>query len=125
MDDEVGKEFLVTTWRHTDEGTGKILEHLLKRTISAGIYIGGKPVAGVIQNTMGYLGMLYTLPEYRKKGYAKICMLHAMKEIAKQGFIPATFVETFNTTSHAFQLSLGLKALPHVVHSLYRNPDPY
>lgn len=75
---------------------------------------GGKCVCGVYFPAIGYISALYTLPQYRKNGYAKLAMNFIFKECAKDKCIPCLTVELQNNGGMKFFESLGLKQGPAI-----------
>ena len=109
LDDEAGIDFIMNTWRHAVPSMRPYIQNLLQVNPSAGVYINGTPVAGVVFHGIGFIGMLYTLPKYRKKGYGQLCMKHLMRRLGEEGYFPACSVDLENHASQSFQRSLGLK----------------
>jgi GNAT superfamily N-acetyltransferase len=109
LDITTGVDFIIETWAYAKEKTDIEVRKCIERYETGGIYVDDKPVCGVICQGFGMLTALYTLEQHRKKGYAKLCMKYAFKEMASSGLIPALTVELFNKPSIAFHAGLGCK----------------
>lgn len=71
---------------------------------------GGRPVCWILTHADGALGALYTLPEWRRKGLAKLVVRERLRDMAKEGngVLRANLqVEAGNTASEALWRSLG------------------
>lgn len=66
---------------------------------SAAIYRDDKPVCWCLCHLEKSLGMLYTLPEYRRKGYALEVMTALCNKIIAKGDVPFAYIVTDNTAS--------------------------
>ncbi|XP_042562535.1 glycine N-acyltransferase-like protein 3, partial [Clupea harengus] len=66
----------------------------------------GQPVAWVLTYAYCALGMLYTQPEHRGKGYAKILISAISKKLHTQGYPVFCFIEEEN--QHSFRLFKSL-----------------
>lgn len=99
---------LTETWKiHLDFVT--MCTFLKTRNGSSGVFIDGKLVAGALQNGSGMISMLNTLPSFRHKGYAQLCMDYFVQYLLKDNLIPCCTVEMSNTASLALQRKIGLK----------------
>lgn len=66
---------------------------------SAAIYVDGKAVCWCLLHQEGSLGMLFTLPEYRRKGYALKVMTAICDMVIKSGSIPYAYIIVGNKVS--------------------------
>ncbi len=91
-------------WQLISEGTPykaskqEIVPNLLTKPSSA-IYVDGKPVCWCMLHTTGSLGMLYTLPEYRRKGMALDVMVDLCRKVLAQGGKPFAYIVKGNVAS--------------------------
>ena len=91
-------------WQLISEGTPykaskqEIVPNLLTKPSSA-IYVDGKPVCWCMLHTTGSLGMLYTLPEYRRKGMALDVMVDLCRKVLAQGCKPFAYIVKGNVAS--------------------------
>lgn len=71
-----------------------------------------KPVSWILTHEYGALGMLHTLPEHRRKGYAKVLISTMAKRFHAQGYPVYCFVEEENVVSYSLLKSLGFTEDP-------------
>lgn len=71
----------------------------LKIHPSSAAYADGKPVCWCLLHREGSLGMLYTLPEYRRQGYALEVMTDITNKVIAKGNIPFAYIVTDNFAS--------------------------
>ncbi|CAL8109348.1 unnamed protein product [Orchesella dallaii] len=102
-------QFILSTWKYVFDGAEIVVPKCIATNASAGVFIDGNCVAGVMTPGVGLISALYTFQEYRGKGYAKLTMKYCFKEFAKDGCIPCSTVEMRNERSVAFHQSLGVK----------------
>jgi len=112
----VGGDFFNRTWQYAKYNSLTYLRRILERNPSSGVYLNGStiPITGMALNGLGLLSMLYTEPEYRNKGYAKITTQNLIKEVRKRKLIACSFVDSDNSISRAFHDSIGMKAICQV-----------
>lgn len=72
-----------------------------------------QPVAWILTYASCALGMLYTLPEHRGKGYAKALVTIMSKRLHSQGYPVYCFIEEENHLSYSLFTSLGFTEEPH------------
>ncbi|XP_030012272.1 glycine N-acyltransferase-like protein 3 [Sphaeramia orbicularis] len=72
----------------------------------------GQPVSWILVYDYCALGMLYTLPEHRGKGYAKVLINTMAKSLHAQGFPVYCFIEEENTISYRLFKSMGFIDVP-------------
>ncbi|KAK3553961.1 hypothetical protein QTP70_017454, partial [Hemibagrus guttatus] len=72
----------------------------------------GRPVSWILTYASGAMGMLYTLPEYRQKGYAKALVKTLAKKLHSEGYPVYCFIELENQASYRLFTSLGFTADP-------------
>uniref|UniRef100_A0A8C1TM98 Glycine N-acyltransferase-like protein n=1 Tax=Cyprinus carpio TaxID=7962 RepID=A0A8C1TM98_CYPCA len=68
-----------------------------------------QPVAWILTYASCAMGMLYTLPEHRGKGYAKALVTIMSKRLHSQGYPVYCFIEEENHLSYSLFTSLDLK----------------
>uniref|UniRef100_A0A672MSH3 Glycine N-acyltransferase-like protein n=1 Tax=Sinocyclocheilus grahami TaxID=75366 RepID=A0A672MSH3_SINGR len=71
-----------------------------------------QPVAWILTYASCALGMLYTLPEHRGKGYAKALITIMSKRLHSQGYPVYCFIEEENHLSYSLFTSLGFTEEP-------------
>ncbi|MCJ8730963.1 hypothetical protein PDJAM_G00190220 [Pangasius djambal] len=72
----------------------------------------GRPVSWVLTYASCAMGMLYTMPEHRRKGYAKALITILAKKLHSEGFPVYCFIEEENQPSYRLFTSLGFTADP-------------
>uniref|UniRef100_A0A671KK66 Glycine N-acyltransferase-like protein n=1 Tax=Sinocyclocheilus anshuiensis TaxID=1608454 RepID=A0A671KK66_9TELE len=71
-----------------------------------------QPVAWILNDASSALGMLYTLPEHRGKGYAKALVAVMSKTLHSQDYPVYCFIEEENHLSYSLFTSLGFTEEP-------------
>ncbi|KAF6723695.1 Glycine N-acyltransferase [Oryzias melastigma] len=72
----------------------------------------GKPVSWILTYACCAMGMLYTLPEHRGKGYAKAVISSMARTLKAQGYPVYCFVEEENAVSYQLFTSMGFTEDP-------------
>ena len=72
---------------------------VLARHPSAAVYVDGKPVCWCLLHLEKSLGMLYTEPEHRRKGYALEVMTALCNKVIAKGDIPYAYIVCDNIAS--------------------------
>jgi hypothetical protein len=90
LDSINGAKFLVDNWPFAKSGSLSYVRKLIERNPSSGVYINGKLVSGAAMNGSGMITMLYTLPDFRLKGYAQLCMNYCAESLLKENLIPVS-----------------------------------
>jgi len=105
--------FISEYWKYSDVGERiKYFETLREKCGSIGIFLKdspSQPVSWALCSEFGHLKHVYTLPEHRRKGYAKITVLSIMREMMEIGITPELEVlNTENTAAVKLFTELGL-----------------
>ncbi|XP_060781455.1 glycine N-acyltransferase-like protein Keg1 [Neoarius graeffei] len=72
----------------------------------------GQPVSWILTYSSGAVGMLYTLPEHRRKGYAKTLVTILAKKLHSTGCPVYCLIEEENQPSYGLFTSLGFTEDP-------------
>ncbi|XP_041645664.1 glycine N-acyltransferase-like protein 3 [Cheilinus undulatus] len=72
----------------------------------------GQPVSWILVYDYCAMGILYTLPEHRGKGYAKVLICSLAKRLHAEGYPVYCFIEEDNTLSHRLFKNLGFTEDP-------------
>lgn len=72
----------------------------------------GRPVSWILTYACCAMGMLYTLPEHRGRGYAKALIGSMAKTLKAQGYPVFCFVEEENAVSYQLFTSMGFTEDP-------------
>ena len=83
----------------------------LTRHPSAAVYVDGKPVCWCLLHLEGSLGMLYTVPEFRRQGYALKVMTAISQTVIDNGNIPYAYIIQGNTVSESLAPKYHLRAV--------------
>lgn len=87
------------------------IEECLNSYPSAAVYIDDKPVCWCLCHLDKSLGMLFTLPEYRRRGYALEVMTYLCNEMISRGEIPFAYIVTSNIASMKLAEKYNLVAI--------------
>ncbi|XP_028323803.1 glycine N-acyltransferase-like protein 3 [Gouania willdenowi] len=66
-----------------------------------------QPVSWILMYDYCAMGILYTLPEYRGRGYAKVVITTMAKKLASEGYPAYCFIEEDNKLSYKLFKNLG------------------
>lgn len=72
----------------------------------------GQPVSWILTYASCAMGMLYTLPEHRGKGYAKMVSIAMARRLYAQGYPVYCFIEEENSGSYRLFQNLGFSEDP-------------
>lgn len=80
---------------------------------SYGVFLksDGSLVCWMLMNHMGQLGVLQTVPVYKRKGYAMLLTKIMSKEIAEEGQNPSTVIVRGNVASESMFAKLGFHSI--------------
>ncbi len=93
----------------TDYASVADVVELLTMHPSSALYVDDKPVCWCLLHLEKSLGMLYTLPEHRKKGYALEVMTHLTNQVIEMGDIPYATIIKGNVPSENLALKYQLE----------------
>lgn len=98
------------TWKFGQDGALRMIRNMVKNFPSCCVLDkDGKPVSWVLMYASCAMGMLYTLPEHRGKGYAKIVVSAMAKRLYAEGYPVFCFIEDYNTLSYQLFKTLGFE----------------
>ncbi|KAK1905768.1 Glycine N-acyltransferase-like protein 3 [Dissostichus eleginoides] len=97
------------TWKFGGNKQGyRNIENLISNFPSCCIIDGqGQPLSWILVYDYCALGLLYTLPEHRGKGYGKVLVSAMAKRLHSQGYPVYCFIEEENDTSYKLFKNLG------------------
>nr|XP_006638569.1 PREDICTED: glycine N-acyltransferase-like protein 3 [Lepisosteus oculatus] len=72
----------------------------------------GKPISWILMYQHCALGLLYTLPDHRRQGHAKLLVTEMSRQLLEQGYPVYCFVEEENQISYQLFTSLGFRHKP-------------
>lgn len=103
-----GTKFLLDNWKYTREGSAEHVIKVIEKNPTSGVYVDGQIVCGAVANANGTLGMLHTDNNFRRAGYAQLCMRFLLKEMAQAGLIPVSSARATNARSCRLHDKLGM-----------------
>uniref|UniRef100_A0A3B3RLU1 Glycine N-acyltransferase-like protein n=1 Tax=Paramormyrops kingsleyae TaxID=1676925 RepID=A0A3B3RLU1_9TELE len=103
-----------STWKYGgNQNSYNSVRNYISNYPSWGVMDGsGRPVSWVLLYHHSALGLLYTLPEHRCKGYAKMLISIMAKQLYEMGYPVYCFVEEDNEVSYRLFTSLGFRHKP-------------
>ncbi|PWA25852.1 hypothetical protein CCH79_00001483, partial [Gambusia affinis] len=112
--DESHIDLVNQTWKFgNNEGAARMIHDMVTNFPSCCILDPeGKPVSWILTYMCCALGMLYTLPEHRGKGYAKALISSMAKKFCGQGYPVFCFIEEENRTSYQLFKGMGFSEDP-------------
>lgn len=81
----------------------------LQRHPSAAVYVNGKAICWCLLHLEGDLGMLYTVPEYRRQGYALKVMTALTQMVIDRGNVPYAYIIEDNVASKNLAAKYNLR----------------
>ncbi|XP_030627692.1 glycine N-acyltransferase-like protein 3 [Chanos chanos] len=103
-----------STWKFAQEehSMGMIRNMILNFPSCCLLDTAGQPVAWILTYESCAIGMLYTVPEHRGKGYAKALVTIISKKLFSQGYPVYCFIEEENQVSYRLFSKLGFTEDP-------------
>uniref|UniRef100_A0A4W4DRD0 Glycine N-acyltransferase-like protein n=1 Tax=Electrophorus electricus TaxID=8005 RepID=A0A4W4DRD0_ELEEL len=102
-----------STWKFAAEFSKQMIRNMIMNFPSSCVLDpDGHPVAWVLTYTSCAMGMLYTQPEHRRKGYAKAVVTALAKKLHSEGYPVFCFIEEENQLSYRLFTSLGFTEDP-------------
>ncbi|ROI15584.1 Glycine N-acyltransferase-like protein 3 [Anabarilius grahami] len=101
-----------STWKYGGDSNSynSVLNYISHNPSLCVIEEGGtEPVSWLLVYQHAALGLLYTLPQHRRKGYAKLLVSILAKSLLERGHPVYCFVEEGNDTSYKLFTSLGFQ----------------
>ncbi|XP_050982769.1 glycine N-acyltransferase [Labeo rohita] len=101
------------SWKFGCEDSKRMIKNMILNFPSCCVLDSDdQPVAWILTYPSCALGMLYTLPEHRGKGYAKALITVMSKRLHAQGYPVYCFIEKENKISYSLFTSLGFTEEP-------------
>ncbi|TSN48512.1 Prosaposin [Bagarius yarrelli] len=109
------------TWKF---GNGEVTEPLIRSMIRmlpsyCVLDTEGRPVSWVLTHVSSEIGVMYTLPEHRGKGFAKAVTTTLVKKLHLEGYPVYCFVEELNLPPYRLLTSLGFIKAPSYKNALF------
>uniref|UniRef100_H3AKR7 Glycine N-acyltransferase-like protein n=1 Tax=Latimeria chalumnae TaxID=7897 RepID=H3AKR7_LATCH len=77
----------------------------------------GNPISWIMTYKYNAMGMLYTLPEHRGKGFAKLAICELAKTLHRLGYPVYCYIELENMKSYELFKNLGFRDVPNYIAS--------
>lgn len=102
------------TWKFGgDKQSFRKIEHFISNLPTCCITDShGQPVSWILLYDYCAMGLLYTMPEHRGKGYAKVVVSTMAKRLFAEGYPVYSFIEVENEVSYRLYKSLGFTEDP-------------
>ncbi len=101
------------SWKFGCEDSKLMIKNMILNFLSCCVLDSNdQPVAWILTYASCALGMLYTLPEHRGKGYAKALVTIMSKRLHSQGYPVYCFIEEENHLSYSLFSNLGFTEEP-------------
>ncbi|KAM4607891.1 glycine N-acyltransferase [Polymixia lowei] len=101
------------TWKFGQEDSVRMIRNMITNFPSCCVLDAERqPIAWIMTYAHCAMGILYTLPEYRGKGYAKVLISCMAKKLHAQGYPVYCFIEEENTVSYRLFKNLGFTEDP-------------
>jgi predicted GNAT family acetyltransferase len=85
------------------------MQHIIASGDSCAVFVDSKPVSWVLRTAYGSIGMLHTLKDFRRRGYAAIVVRGLASRIIQDGGVPFCHIVEGNSSSLALFRGLGFE----------------
>ncbi|KAM9476915.1 glycine N-acyltransferase-like protein 3 isoform 6-T13 [Clarias gariepinus] len=111
---ESNMSLVCSTWKYNQgEFSESFIRNMIRNFPSLCVLDAeGQPVSWILTYPFSAMGMLYTMPEHRQKGYAKALVTIMAKKLHSEGYPVYCLIEEDNEPSHRLFTSLGFTADP-------------
>ena len=111
-------------WRYNYTTTVENVSQQIKRMPSAGVFLkrDDKLVSWIMNHPPNGMSRLYTLDEFRRRGYAALTIKYISKRMAQSGYLPFANIEPGNDASLKLFHSLGFRQM-RLSHIVAKNPS--
>lgn len=105
-------KFVSKFWTHGEpEPSIRLMEYSIKTCGSVGVFLKSDPtypVSWSLLSNFGHIMHVYTLVEYRSKGFARITVLGLMQQMLEAGLTPALEIAVGNIVSLKLMTELAI-----------------
>ena len=117
-------QLIFDNWSQKITSSVHEVEEEIAKMPSAGLFLkrNDQLVCWMVSNPPFGMGLLFTLEEHRRRGYAKLVTQYMCKRMVQSGFVPFVTIVQGNTSSVAFFQSLGFRLFLCSVYGLLRSP---
>ena len=118
-------QLIFDNWSHSISSCISEVKDEIKKMPSVGLFLKSNDqlVCWMVSNPPFGMGLLFTLEDYRRRGYAKLVTHCMAKRMAQSGFLPYVTIVQGNSSSFAFFRSLGFRPLICSIYGLLRSPS--
>ncbi len=102
-------ELVNTTWKYGDADTLPFVKHLIETKITVGLFHEQKLVSWGLCQEYDAIGMMYTLEEHRRKGYARQVVLKMMELLLEKNIQPFGYITQENEASRNMFKRIGFE----------------
>lgn len=96
-----------SNWTYTGPGTDELVRGLIRTHPTRAAFVDGEPVAWILTQGSGAMGMAFTQPEHRRKGLARLVATALAREHVRERGYAFCYIVTSNASSHGLFSSLG------------------
>ena len=96
-------------WTYCSPHTLSIMQYIIASGNSRAVFVDEQPVSWVLRTAYGSIGMLHTLKDFRRRGYAAIAVRSLSSKIIQDGGVPFCHIVEGNSSSFALFRSLGFE----------------
>ena len=100
---------VIKHWKYAGHNSNEDVKQGALKIHSAGLHLHGKLISWAYVSVDGGIHAVYTMEEFRGKGYGKLTVKYLCKEMAVNGLIPLVHVETENAVSRSMMEGIGFK----------------
>ncbi|XP_065341575.1 uncharacterized protein LOC135940569 isoform X2 [Cloeon dipterum] len=111
-------QILCENWPIFDEEYTPYVLNTIKLNLTVGVFVknsrGEEELASMVMHReSGEVGLLQTVPEHRRKGYAEIALAHIIKLIGQKGLVPFATVIVENKASRGLfeKMNFGVQGM--------------
>lgn len=113
-------EMINHTWKFGEKDSLRMIQNMVKNFLSCCVLDAeGRPVSWILSYENCAIGVLYTLPEHRGKGYARVVVSAMAKKLHTEGYPVYCFIEEENTVSLQLFKKLGFTEDPLYRHTWF------
>lgn len=116
-----GTPFIADNWEKCTNPlkTTEMVKKSIEKGTSGGLYLTEngieKLVCGAVVSGAGTLAMLWTHVDYRRRGYAALCIRYIFRVMVKQGMYPCLVADLVNKAAMKMYDRMGFKEAARVI----------
>ncbi len=106
------KDYQIIVDNHQYGATLDDISHYVTKNLNSAVYVNDELACWVLMHDDGAMGPLYTLPKWRRNGFAQVVMVDLMKKIIDRKDLPFAYIVKGNTASEKLQTTICNDFLP-------------